>query len=157
MLPWGGCMWSKHYNVEFGYQLSICSGLEENRGKPSLIGRSLDLPDTNWLLASSPALNTRTLTSVLICLLLYLGKTSHTNEDRLNNRRTDEGTITGTKIAKLWRGLHKFVFDSQYIITSRLKFNSIVVSIHTTCCSITPQFLPPPIPMVFMCSVWFSQ
>jgi hypothetical protein len=39
------------------------------------VGRSQDLPDANWLLASSPALNTRTLTLVPICVfLLYLKK-----------------------------------------------------------------------------------
>jgi hypothetical protein len=27
-------MWSMQCNVEFGYQLSICSGIEENHGKP---------------------------------------------------------------------------------------------------------------------------
>jgi hypothetical protein len=31
------------------------------------VGRSQDLPDANWLLASSPALNSRTLTLVPIC------------------------------------------------------------------------------------------
>jgi hypothetical protein len=34
-------------------------------------GRSQDLPDANRLLASSPVLNTRTLASVPIWLLLY--------------------------------------------------------------------------------------
>jgi hypothetical protein len=29
-----GCMWSIQCNVEFGYQLSICSGTKENHGKP---------------------------------------------------------------------------------------------------------------------------
>jgi hypothetical protein len=31
---WEGCMWSKQCSVEFGHQLSICSGIEENHGKP---------------------------------------------------------------------------------------------------------------------------
>jgi hypothetical protein len=31
---WEGCMWSMKYNVEFGFQLSICSGTKENHGKP---------------------------------------------------------------------------------------------------------------------------
>jgi hypothetical protein len=30
---WEGCMWSMQCNVEFGYQLSICSGTKENHGK----------------------------------------------------------------------------------------------------------------------------
>jgi hypothetical protein len=29
-----GCMRSMHCNVEFGYQLNICSGTKENHGKP---------------------------------------------------------------------------------------------------------------------------
>jgi hypothetical protein len=36
------------------------------------IGRSQDLPDANWLLASSPALNTRALTLVPICALYVI-------------------------------------------------------------------------------------
>jgi hypothetical protein len=32
---WEGCMWSMQCNVEFGYQLNICSGIKENHGKPS--------------------------------------------------------------------------------------------------------------------------
>jgi hypothetical protein len=31
---WEGCMWSMQSNVEFGYQLDICSGTKENHGKP---------------------------------------------------------------------------------------------------------------------------
>jgi hypothetical protein len=31
---WEGCVGSMQCNVEFGYQLSICSGTEENHGKP---------------------------------------------------------------------------------------------------------------------------
>jgi hypothetical protein len=31
---WEGCMRSMQCNVEFGYQLSICSGTKENHGKP---------------------------------------------------------------------------------------------------------------------------
>jgi hypothetical protein len=31
---WEGFMWSMQCNVEFGYQLSICSGTKENHGKP---------------------------------------------------------------------------------------------------------------------------
>jgi hypothetical protein len=29
-----GCMWSMQCNMEFGYQLSICSGTKENHGEP---------------------------------------------------------------------------------------------------------------------------
>jgi hypothetical protein len=35
------------------------------------VGRLQDLPDTNWLLASSPALNTQALTLVRICAVLF--------------------------------------------------------------------------------------
>jgi hypothetical protein len=61
---WEGCMRSMQCNVEFGYQLSICSGTKENLDR---VGRSHDLPDANWLLASSPPLKTRALTTVPIC------------------------------------------------------------------------------------------
>jgi hypothetical protein len=39
------------------------------------VGRSQDLPDANWLLASSPALNPRALTLVPICAVGLLSKT----------------------------------------------------------------------------------
>jgi hypothetical protein len=64
MLPLGGLQ----CNVEFGYQLSICSGTEENLDR---VGRSQDLPDANCLLASSPALNPRALTVVPICAVVF--------------------------------------------------------------------------------------
>jgi hypothetical protein len=67
-------MWSMQWNVEFGYQLRILCRTEENHGKLDRIDRSQDLPDTKWLLASSPALNTETLKLVPIWLLLYLKK-----------------------------------------------------------------------------------
>jgi hypothetical protein len=57
-------MRSMQCKVEFGYQLSICSGTTENLDR---VGRSQDLPDANRLLANSPALNTRALTLVPIC------------------------------------------------------------------------------------------
>jgi hypothetical protein len=38
------------------------------------VGQSQDLPDANWLLASSPTLNTRALTLVPICFFFYLWK-----------------------------------------------------------------------------------
>jgi hypothetical protein len=41
---WEGCMRSMQCNVEFGYQLSICSGTKENLDR---VGRSQDLPDAN--------------------------------------------------------------------------------------------------------------
>jgi hypothetical protein len=39
---WEGCMWSMQCNVEFGYQLSICSGTKENL---DWVGWSQDLPN----------------------------------------------------------------------------------------------------------------
>jgi hypothetical protein len=61
---WEGCTWSMQCNVEFGYQLSICSGTKENLDR---VGQSQDLPDANWLLANSLALIMRALTLVSIC------------------------------------------------------------------------------------------
>jgi hypothetical protein len=63
---WEGCMWSVQCNVEFGCQLSICSGTKENLDR---VGRSQDLADANRLLASRPALNARALTLVPIYAL----------------------------------------------------------------------------------------
>jgi hypothetical protein len=54
---WEGCMWSMQCNVEFGYQLSICSGTKKATQNFDWVARPQDLPDANWLLASSPALN----------------------------------------------------------------------------------------------------
>jgi hypothetical protein len=62
-------MRSMQCNVEFGYQLSICSGTKENLDR---VGPSQDLPDANRLLVSSPALNTRALTLVPICVFFFL-------------------------------------------------------------------------------------
>jgi hypothetical protein len=64
-------MGSMQCNVEFGYQLSICSGTKENLDR---VGRSQDLPDANRLLASSPALNPRALALVPICAAALLFK-----------------------------------------------------------------------------------
>jgi hypothetical protein len=62
-------MGSMQCNVEFGYQLRICSGITENLDR---VGRSQDLPNTTDL-ASSPALNSRTLTLVpTLCSCIFL-------------------------------------------------------------------------------------
>jgi hypothetical protein len=53
-------------NVEFEYQLSICSGTKENLDR---VGRSQDHSESNWRLASSPALNPEALT--LICAVVF--------------------------------------------------------------------------------------
>jgi hypothetical protein len=58
---WDGCMQSMQCNVEFGYQLSICSGTKENHGKLWSSWLVAGPSECNRLLASSPALNPRTL------------------------------------------------------------------------------------------------
>jgi hypothetical protein len=40
-------MKSMQCNVEFGYQLSSCSGTKEDHGNLDRVGRSQDLPDAN--------------------------------------------------------------------------------------------------------------
>jgi hypothetical protein len=69
---WEGCMWSMQCNMEFGYQLIIWSGTKEITENLDRVGRSHYLLDANWLLASSPALNTRALTLVPICVFFFL-------------------------------------------------------------------------------------
>jgi hypothetical protein len=71
---WEGCMGSMQCNMEFGYQLSICSGTKENNGKPWSSWPVAGPSERNWLLASSPALNLGTLTSVptlRYCIFLF--------------------------------------------------------------------------------------
>jgi hypothetical protein len=70
---WEGCMGSMQCNVEFGYQLSICSATKENHGKPWSSWTVAGPSECNWLLASSPALNPRTLTLVhTLCYCIFL-------------------------------------------------------------------------------------
>jgi hypothetical protein len=60
-------------NVEFGYQFSICSLTKVTTENLDRAGRSRDLLDANLLLASSPALNPRTLTLVPnLCCRVFL-------------------------------------------------------------------------------------
>jgi hypothetical protein len=69
---WEGCMGSMKCNVEFGYQLSICSGTKENHGKPWSSWPVAGPSECNWLLASSPALNPWTLTLVpTLCYCIF--------------------------------------------------------------------------------------
>jgi hypothetical protein len=58
-------------NVDFGYQLSICSGTKENHGKPWSGWPVAGPSECNWLLASSPA-NTPGLALVPICDVVFL-------------------------------------------------------------------------------------
>jgi hypothetical protein len=87
--------------VKFGYQLSICSRSEENHGKSWSGCRSQDLPDTNCLLASSPALNTRTPTSVPICVVALFEK--FVDLVFTNSVRTSQEThyVSATKPSRL--------------------------------------------------------
>jgi hypothetical protein len=62
----------------FEHQIRFCSWAKKNHGNLDKNGQSQDLPNSKWLLASSsPALNTRNLTSDRIWLLLYLDKSLH--------------------------------------------------------------------------------
>jgi hypothetical protein len=67
MLPLEGCKRRMQCNVEFRYQLSICLGPRKITENLDIVGRLQGLPDANWLIASSPTLNTRALTLVPIC------------------------------------------------------------------------------------------
>jgi hypothetical protein len=58
-------MGSIQCNLEFGYQLSVCSDGVDG------VGRSQDLPDANLLLAMSPALNTQAPTLVPVCAFAF--------------------------------------------------------------------------------------
>jgi hypothetical protein len=69
-----GCMWSMQCNVEFGYQLSICSRIEKTSQNLDRDRRSQGLPDADWLLASGAALNARTLTLVPVCAVALFEK-----------------------------------------------------------------------------------
>jgi hypothetical protein len=85
-------------NVEFGYQFSISSKTKENR---VLIIRPQNLPDAKWLLARSPALNTRNLTLVAICTVALFAKRKYifvftdSYVHNLNGRQTAECNICG--------------------------------------------------------------
>jgi hypothetical protein len=68
---WEHYMWSMQCNVDFGYQLVFAMGLRKTTENLDHVGRSQDLSDANWLLASSPALNTRALTLVPICAVFF--------------------------------------------------------------------------------------
>jgi hypothetical protein len=61
-----GATWNLGANSAFAL------GSRTHTEKLDRVGRSQDLPDVTWLLASSPALNTRTLTLLPTWLLFYL-------------------------------------------------------------------------------------
>jgi hypothetical protein len=97
---WEGYMWRKKCNVEFRYQLVICSRAEENQGNPWSIcpvagpsGCKVTSSQLSGIKYGNPNV------SPYLAVALF-GKSLHTNEDRLNNRQTDEGTITGTNSAE---------------------------------------------------------
>jgi hypothetical protein len=58
---WEAC--SATWNL--GTNSAFALGSRKTTENLDRVGRSQDLPDANWLLASSPTLNTRSLTSVL--------------------------------------------------------------------------------------------
>jgi hypothetical protein len=64
-------MGSMQCNVEFEYQHRFAPGPGKNTESLERVGRSQILRDANWLLASSPALNTRALTLVPICARFF--------------------------------------------------------------------------------------
>jgi hypothetical protein len=75
MLPMGG-LHVKHAVQRgiLGTSSAFALGSRKTTENLDRVGRSQDLPDTNWLLASSPALNTRTLKLVPICAVALLGE-----------------------------------------------------------------------------------
>jgi hypothetical protein len=74
MFPLGGLHVMYAVQMEFGYHLSICSATKENHTKP---WSSWPVADADWLLASSSALNTRTLTLVPPICAVALFKNSY--------------------------------------------------------------------------------
>jgi hypothetical protein len=77
ILPLGG-LHVKQAMRRGNFGINSASDLGSRKTTENLdrVGRSQDLPDANWLPASSPVLNTRTLTSVPIWMSLYLKKKS---------------------------------------------------------------------------------
>jgi hypothetical protein len=58
-----------------GTNSAFVLGPRKTTEKLDRVGRSQDLPDGNWLLASSPTLNTRTLTFVPTCAVALFERT----------------------------------------------------------------------------------
>jgi hypothetical protein len=69
-----GCVWSMQSRATWNLGTNSAFGLGPRKTTENLdrVGLSQDLPDANWLLASSPALNTRTLASVPGCAVSLL-------------------------------------------------------------------------------------
>jgi hypothetical protein len=117
-------MRSKQCNKEFGYQHSICSRTKENTENLDRFGRhrnfrmqpSQELPDANWFLDSSPALNTRTLTLFPICTAALFEK------DVCTSQQTQYVSVTETNRLMLFRETDavyceklKLIFDRQSV------------------------------------------
>jgi hypothetical protein len=64
-------MGSMQCNVEFGTNSEFALGPRKTTENLDQVGRSQDLLDANWLLASSLALNPQALTLVPICAVVY--------------------------------------------------------------------------------------
>jgi hypothetical protein len=74
---WEGFMWSMQFNVELGTNSAFALGPRKTVENLARVGWSQDLPNANWLLASSPALNTRALTLVPICTFFLFFPSFH--------------------------------------------------------------------------------
>jgi hypothetical protein len=64
-------MGSMQWNVKLVTNSAFALGLRKTTENLDRVRRSQDLPDANWLLASSSALNPRTVTLVLICAVVF--------------------------------------------------------------------------------------
>jgi hypothetical protein len=68
-------MWSMQRTLNLGTNSASALGPRKTTENFYRVGHSHDLPDANWLLASSPVLNTRALTLVPFCVAALLWKT----------------------------------------------------------------------------------
>jgi hypothetical protein len=68
---WEGCMWNAVQHEIWVPTQHLLRDQGKTTEYLDWVDQTLDLPDANWLLASSPALNTRALTLVLICAVLF--------------------------------------------------------------------------------------
>jgi hypothetical protein len=78
MLPLGGLrvkQGSATWNL--GTNSAFAPGTRQTTENLDRVGRSQDLPDTNYLLFSSQALNARTPTSLPICVVALFEKFAH--------------------------------------------------------------------------------
>jgi hypothetical protein len=136
---WEGCMVSMQCNVEFGYQLSICSGTKENHGKPWSILPVAVPSECNWLLASSPALNPRTLTLVhTLCYCIFFSVFSFFHNKLFcfyNYLYVHMILISKKPYKTLMEGIKAYVYKHAYkhtYICTRLQFGNQMF--YEVCC-----------------------